>query len=59
MDAREFVELVGQMRAAQKAYFRKDTRTQEVLEESRRLERSVDKALAEMRDDRPSLFRES
>jgi hypothetical protein len=46
----EFIELVRQMRAAQKRYFavrREGGDHIEALEASRRLERQVDKALAE------------
>jgi hypothetical protein len=39
----EFVVLVGDMRAAQKRYFR--DRTQSALQESKRLEREVDQKL--------------
>lgn len=59
MDPKAFVDLVAEMRAAQKRWFSKETRTQEILDESRRLERAVDRAIAEMRDDQPTLFPES
>jgi|GEM_PF-2205940 Isopropylmalate/homocitrate/citramalate synthases len=45
----EFVELVAEMRAAQKQYFDPKTRTQDTLAESKLLERKVDKAIDEVR----------
>lgn len=45
MNTDDFFKLVAQMRQAQKDYFR--TRRPDVLEESKRLEKAVDKALKE------------
>ena len=45
MNYSEFRSLVNEMRAAQKAYFK--LRATETLELSKKLERAVDKALAE------------
>lgn len=45
MEYKEFVSLVAQMRANQKTYFK--TRAYDVLNESKRLERLVDKAIAD------------
>jgi hypothetical protein len=47
---REFVLLVGDMRNAQREYFR--TRSHGALETSKRLERRVDERLKGMADDR-------
>lgn len=49
----DFVELVGKMRAAQKEYFK--FRKPEVMRESMNLEKAVDKALQEFKDE-PTLF---
>ena len=45
MDIEQFIELVRQLRAAQKAYFK--DRKQSDLIEARKLEREVDQALAD------------
>lgn len=45
----EFLELVALMRAAQRRWFDPTTRTQEVLQESRGLERQVDRAIEELK----------
>lgn len=50
----EFAELVGQMRAAQRLYFR--TRDLNVLERSKDLERQVDAELKRMADTQARLF---
>jgi hypothetical protein len=50
----EFRNLVRQMRAAQSRWFNPKTRTQEVLELSRSLERQVDRELA--KDGQKTLF---
>ncbi len=42
----EFIELVAQMRAVQKNYFK--TRSKDVLLESKNLERQVDAAIAQL-----------
>ena len=42
----EFIELVAQMRTAQKTYFR--TRDKGVLEQSKSLERQVDAAIIQL-----------
>ena len=54
MDLKDFVKLVARMRQAQRDYFR--SRDPAVLEESKALEREVDKAVKELADDRPRLF---
>lgn len=46
----DFYELVKRMRKAQKDYFR--TRESAPLEDSKRLEREVDKAILEHEDDK-------
>jgi len=51
----EFRNLVKQMRTAQKKWFNAATRTQEVLQESKGLERRVDQAIKEL-ESGPSLF---
>jgi hypothetical protein len=43
----EFQQLVAEMRAAQKEYFNPKTRTLEVLNKSKQLEKKVDEALIE------------
>lgn len=52
MDNKEFIELVRQMRNAQKEYFR--TRDKRILACSKELERRVDKAIEESNE--PQLF---
>jgi hypothetical protein len=42
-ELRDFVALVTKMRAAQRAWFNPRTRTQAVLEESKKLEHEVDR----------------
>ena len=56
MEIKKFVELVAQMRAAQKAYFR--TRNYNDLDNSKLLERQVDNALRSIseNDNQLSLF---
>ena len=49
MDARPFFDLVCQMRDSQKQYFNPKTRTQQALQESRRLELAVDQEIAKIR----------
>ena len=49
MSENEFYELVARMRAKQKEYFR--TKDLNALNESKRLEREVDKALKEHEED--------
>lgn len=49
MSENEFYELVARMRAKQKEYFR--TKDLNALNESKRLEREVDKALLEHEED--------
>lgn len=53
-DLGEFARLVEKMRHAQKRYFQ--TRSTFDLETSKSLERQVDRAVAEVLDDRPTLF---
>lgn len=50
----EFLALVAAMREAQKDYFRR--RAPADLERSKNLEREVDRALRELKDDQPKLF---
>lgn len=45
----EFIELVADMRSAQRRWFNPKTRTQAVLQESIRLERLVDREVEEHR----------
>ena len=45
MDCEEFVELVAEMRAMQKEYWSRKNPNIEILQESKRLEREVDKAI--------------
>lgn len=52
MTHQQFIDLVCRMRSAQKQYFR--TRTFADLEESKKLEREVDKALQEYNE--PSFY---
>jgi hypothetical protein len=55
MSAKELAELVVKVRAVQQSYFR--TRSPETLEESRRLERLLDKAAEEiLKPPAPTLF---
>lgn len=54
MDLKQFADLVAQMRAAQKDYFA--SRDQFVLQDSKRLERAVDRALIELSNPQPGLF---
>ena len=56
MDLKQFAELVAIMRHSQKEYFR--TRSNDALSESKRLERKVDLALAEIETPRKGLFDE-
>ena len=48
MSNKEFIDLVAKMRKSQKDYFR--TRRSDILQESKRLEKSVDNAINELRD---------
>lgn len=48
MNRDEFYELVGEMRAKQKEYFK--TRDANILQESKELERKVDKELSDFED---------
>lgn len=54
MDFQQFQNLVEQMRHEQKEYFR--TRSAQSLEESKRLEKEVDKALRELADKQERMF---
>lgn len=54
MTPADFVDLVARMRDAQRRYFR--TRARGDLEESKRLEREVDGAIAAAADDQGKLF---
>jgi hypothetical protein len=54
MDSKEFIQLVANMRHAQKSYFR--THSSSALEDSKRAERAVDDALQSMNDKQPRLF---
>jgi hypothetical protein len=54
MDHEQFAKLVAEMRQAQTEYFR--TRSTTALEQSKRLERQVDKALQELADKQGKLF---
>lgn len=53
MDVRQLAELVNKMRNAQREYFR--TRSASSLEESKRLEKEVDRAISEALS-QPTLF---
>jgi hypothetical protein len=53
MDDREFKDLVAELRKAQREYFR--TKSSGALEDARRMERLVDRALLEARQ-QPRLF---
>jgi hypothetical protein len=46
MTQSEFIELVAQMRTAQKTYFK--TRSKTILEQSKALERQVDAAVVQL-----------
>lgn len=50
----EFEKLVYEMRSAQKEYFR--TRSKEVLQQSKQLERRVDEYLMDKKNDQQTLF---
>lgn len=52
----ELAKLVKEMRDAQKRWFNPNTRTQEVLTESKRLERRVDEACREVLGGRPVML---
>jgi hypothetical protein len=54
MTAIELAQRVQAMRHAQKLYFR--TRTSKALDESKRLERELDKLVDEIISDRPSML---
>lgn len=54
MTLEEFTKLVAEMRAMQKAYFRR--RTPEALETSKQLEKRVDEALEQLTDKSRTLF---
>ena len=54
MDAKSIVDAVEKMRHAQREYFR--TRSQDWLRESKALERSVDKMIADFRNPQGDLF---
>lgn len=51
---KEFIELVREMRAAQKEYFR--TRSKDVLNRSKELERKVDAELQSINNTQQTLF---
>jgi hypothetical protein len=51
---KEFIELVRQMRTAQKEYFK--TRTKDALNRSKELERKVDAELQSINDTQQTLF---
>ena len=51
---KEFIELVRQMRAAQKEYFK--TRSKDVLNRSKELERKVDAELQSINNTQQTLF---
>ena len=53
MDVKQLAELVNKMRNAQREYFR--TRSASSLEDSKRLEKQVDQAIAEVLS-QPTLF---
>jgi len=53
-DAADFIELVRQMRQAQRAYFR--DRSPAALARSKELERAVDRAIAAALTTQPKLF---
>ena len=59
MDIKEFAFLVRSMRDKQREWFNRDTRRPSTLEESKALERQVDRAVREVLDDHPSLFAET
>jgi hypothetical protein len=48
MTQAEFIDVVTQMRTAQKTYFK--TRSKTILEQSKALERSVDAAIAKFQE---------
>jgi hypothetical protein len=54
LNVMEFIELVREMRAAQKEYFKK--RSKDVLNRSKELERKVDAELQSINDKQTSLF---
>ena len=54
MTAIELARRVVEMRKAQKTYFRE--KTWEALEESKKLERELDKVVAEIIEDRPPMM---
>lgn len=56
MNLKEFAALVAEMRDAQREYFR--TRSGEVLERSKKLEKQVDHALKDINNNQPRLFDE-
>ena len=56
MTYEQFVAKVSEMRNAQKSYFR--TRSAAFLDKSKRLEREVDKAVADFYDTQGDLFQE-
>lgn len=51
---KEFIELVREMRAAQKEYFK--TRSKDVLSRSKELERNVDAELQSINNKQQTLF---
>jgi cob(I)alamin adenosyltransferase len=55
MTHREFLDLVEEMRSLQKRWFGGD-KSSFVLNRSRALERRVDRAIVDLKDDRSSLF---
>ena len=55
MSPKEFVKLVANMRDVQKWYF--STRDKSVIHQSKKLERQVDKAIAEIKHGQKELFK--
>lgn len=54
MNLKDFAALVAEMRAAQREYFK--TRSGDILERSKQLEKQVDRELKEFNDHQPKLF---
>jgi len=54
--ARDYVRKVAEMRAKQREFFDRRTKTPGTFAEARRLEHEVDKLTEALLDDRPTLF---
>ena len=55
MDEKQFIEIVAEMRANQKLYFK--TRDYKFLNESKRLEKLVDQAIEDYKNPNPKRIR--